>query len=58
MDNFILFILKKEGYVIQRIRGSEMYMSPVLFKGFHAKMAQVKHNAYKSDVFSLGMWFY
>ena len=50
-------ILKKEGYVIQRIRGSEMYMSPVLFKGFHAKMAQVKHNTFKSDVFSLGMCF-
>ena len=50
-------ILKKEGYVIQRIRGSEMYMSPVLFKGFHAKMPQVKHNTFKSDVFSLGMCF-
>jgi serine/threonine protein kinase len=50
-------ILKKEGYVVQRIRGSEMYMSPVLFRGFHAKMPQVKHNTFKSDVFSLGMCF-
>ncbi len=50
-------LLRKEGYVVQRIRGSEMYMSPVLFRGFHAKMPQVKHNTFKSDVFSLGMCF-
>ena len=25
-------ILKRDGLVIQRIRGSEMYMSPVMFK--------------------------
>ena len=50
-------ILKREGLVVQRIRGSEMYMSPIMFKGFHAKLPQVKHNTYKSDVFSLGMCF-
>ena len=50
-------ILKREGYCVQRIRGSEMYMSPAMFKGLHAKMPQVKHNSYKSDVFSLGMCF-
>ena len=50
-------ILRKEGYVVQRIRGSEMYMSPVLFWGFHAKMPQVKHNTFKPDVFSLLMCF-
>ena len=50
-------ILKRDGLVIQRIRGSEMYMSPVMFKGYHAKMPRVKHNTFKSDVFSLGMCF-
>ena len=50
-------ILKRDGLVIQRIRGSEMYMSPVMFKGYHSKMPRVKHNTYKSDVFSLGMCF-
>ena len=50
-------LLKREGYCVQRIRGSEMYMSPVMFRALHAKMPQVKHNTYKSDVFSLGMCF-
>ena len=50
-------LLKKEGFCFQRIRGSEMYMSPIMFKGFHSKLGQVKHNTYKSDVFSLGMCF-
>ena len=50
-------LLKREGYCVQRIRGSEMYMSPVMFRALHAKMLQVKHNTYKSDVFSLGMCF-
>jgi len=50
-------ILKREGIVVQRIRGSEMFMSPIMFKGFHSKLPQVKHNTYKSDVFSLGMCF-
>ena len=48
-------IMKGEGIVVQRIRGSELYMSPILFYGLRAKMIQVKHNTYKSDVFSLGM---
>ncbi len=30
-------------------------MSPILFKGLHNNLIQVKHNTYKSDVFSLGM---
>ena len=50
-------ILKREGMVVQRIRGSEMYMSPLMFKGFHAKLPQIKHHTFKSDVFSLGMCF-
>ena len=50
-------LLKKEGYCVQRIRGSEMFMSPIMFKGLHSNIPQVKHNTYKSDVFSLGMCF-
>ena len=48
-------IMEREGIVVQRIRGSELYMSPILFIGLRANMIQVKHNTYKSDVFSLGM---
>jgi translation initiation factor 2-alpha kinase 4 len=50
-------ILKREGMVVQRIRGSEMYMSPIMFQAFHASLQQVKHHTFKSDVFSLGMCF-
>ena len=47
--------MKGGGLVVQRIRGSELYMSPILFYGLRANLIQVKHNTYKSDVFSLGM---
>ena len=45
----------KNGVVIQKIRGTELYMSPILFFGLKKNFAKVKHNAYKSDVFSLGL---
>ena len=48
-------ILKRDGLIVQRVRGSELYMSPILFHGLHLDLIQVKHNTYKSDVFSLGM---
>ena len=48
-------IMKKEGTIVQRIRGSELFMSPILFYGLRANLTQVKHNTYKSDVFSFGM---
>jgi len=51
-------VLKRNGLIVQRIRGSELYMSPILFKGLHSNLTQVKHNTYKSDVFSLGMCFF
>ena len=51
-------ILKREGLCFQRIRGSELYMSPIMFKAFHSNILQAKHNTYKSDVFSLGMCFF
>ena len=48
-------VLKRDGLIVQRVRGSELYMSPILFAGLHNDLIQVKHNTYKSDVFSLGM---
>ena len=48
-------VLKRDGLIVQRVRGSELYMSPILFSGLHLNILQVKHNTYKSDVFSLGM---
>ena len=44
----------------QTIRGTELYMSPILFKALNSKKAYMifaKHNSYKSDVFSLGYCF-
>ena len=41
----------------QTIRGTELYMSPALFKSLKQKKRKTKysnHNTYKSDVFSLG----
>jgi tRNA A-37 threonylcarbamoyl transferase component Bud32 len=48
-------VMQREGIVVQRVRGSELYMSPILFYGLRSKKVQVRHNTYKSDVFSLGM---
>ena len=48
-------IMQRDGLVIQRIRGSELYMSPILFFALRRGFKQVEHNTYKSDVFSLGM---
>ena len=36
------------------IRGTDFYMSPILYKGLTEEKASVRDNAYKSDVFSLG----
>ena len=51
-------ILKRQGVIIQRIRGSELFMSPIVFEGYRAGKQNIRHNAYKSDVFSLGMCFF
>ena len=48
-------IMQRDGFVVQRIRGSELYMSPILFFALRKGFQQVEHNTYKSDVFSLGM---
>ena len=41
----------------QTLRGTELYMSPILFYALRASkiMKYVKHNTYKSDVFSFGL---
>ena len=36
------------------LRGTELYMSPILYNGLHDKLEIVEHNPYKSDIFSLG----
>ena len=51
-------VLKKGGIIIQKVRGSELFMSPILFKGYHSGVQTIRHNTYKSDVFSLGMCFF
>ena len=36
------------------VRGSELYMSPLLYNALKNADKEVKHNVFKSDVFSLG----
>ena len=46
------------GPILQPVRGSELYMSPILFYAYNSNVPNVFHNTYKSDVFSLGMTFF
>ena len=39
----------------QTIKGTELYMSPILFRALNKRQTHIIHNTYKSDVFSLGM---
>ena len=48
-------IIIGNGPIIQSVRGSELYMSPILFYAYNNQVPNVLHNTYKSDVFSLGM---
>ena len=48
-------IITGEGPILQSVRGSELYMSPILFYAYNRNVQHVLHNTYKSDVFSLGM---
>ena len=48
-------VLNGSGILIQNIKGTELYMSPLLFFALKKNFEQVKHNVYKSDVFSLGL---
>ena len=42
----------------QTLRGTELYMSPILFKALHCFSNNIEYNSFKSDVFSLGMCFF
>ena len=48
--NYTKYISNKH----KTLRGTELYMSPLLYNGLINEEAYVDHNAYKSDVFSLG----
>ena len=39
---------------INTLRGTELYMSPILLEGLKTNKDDVKHDPFKSDVFSLG----
>ena len=47
----------KSAVGIYEIRGSEAYMSPILEKNLILGQKKVKHNVFKSDVYSLGLSF-
>ena len=38
-------------------KGSELFMSPILYKGYKYNQNAVNHNPFKSDVFSIGYCF-
>ncbi len=37
------------------LRGTELYMSPLLYNGLRTNQIDIKHNLFKSDVYSLGL---
>ena len=37
------------------LKGTELYMSPLLFNGLRTGQIDIMHNTYKSDVYSLGL---
>ena len=39
------------------LKGTEIYMSPILYNALKNNLKKVKHNVYKSDMFSLGYCF-
>ena len=42
---------------LNTLRGTELYMSPVLYDGLKQNKEDIRHNSFKSDVFSLGFCF-
>ena len=42
---------------INTLKGTELYMSPLLYNGLKHERNDVNHNPFKSDVFSLGFCF-
>ena len=51
--------LYQDNTMKQTLRGTELYMSPILFQALRTKPYKlIIYNSYKSDVFSLGMCFF
>ena len=52
-------LLSNKATTKQTIRGTELYMSPILFKAIKGNYFNkyINHNPFKSDVFSLGLCF-
>ena len=42
---------------VNTLRGTELYMSPLLYDGLKQNKEDIRHNSFKSDVFSLGFCF-
>jgi tRNA A-37 threonylcarbamoyl transferase component Bud32 len=41
--------------VVNSLRGTELYMSPLLFNGLRTGQVDIRHNVFKSDVYSFGL---
>ncbi len=48
-------IIRRKRNQTDTLRGTELFMSPVLFYALQNNMYDIKHNCYKSDVYSLGL---
>ena len=48
-------ITEGNNVIRQTIKGTELYMSPILFTALNKRQNFIIHNTFKSDVFSLGM---
>ena len=42
---------------LNTLRGTELYLSPILYDGLKQNKEDIRHNSFKSDVFSLGFCF-
>jgi hypothetical protein len=42
---------------LNTLRGTELYMSPLLFNAMRTNQSDIKHNSYKSDVYSVAYCF-
>ena len=49
--------IDKNRMQIATLRGSELFMSPLLYEGLKYNKKNIRHNPYKSDMFSLGLCF-
>ena len=47
--------IKKLTNNLQTLKGTEIYMSPLLFNGLRTNQIDIKHNLFKSDVYSFGL---